>query len=267
MMFVRMRNLLCIFSLLLSPLVSAQIIQTKSIMDVLNYVDKDTDVIFDLDLVIGFPIPHPQPSKRLMLIEKKAHYDFVLEQLRKMNAHAYVLTARVPEHQVTTIAQLDYNGLSFKELTPFKEGATYTVHLSSNGLAFRKVTPYYPGNHSVTHSNGVVCCGLLPKANVACNLLSLHNRKPKRVIFIDDKKSNLESVELALREMGITDFIGLHYTRVTGGLEFGFLKPISRLYKKHPYILCLAIGACALIPAYFLYKKAFSYQTRENAVN
>jgi len=60
------------------------------------------------------------------------------------------------------------------------------------------------------YKSGVIITSLHEKGPVLTNFFKEINWVPKKVIFIDDKMSNLESVEQSLKD--ITQVLGIHYT-------------------------------------------------------
>lgn len=73
--------------------------------------------------------------------------------------------------------------------------------------------PTYRGNHSVftkgiLFANGYTC----PKGDVLVQFLQVAAQCPQRIVFIDDRKENLQNVEQALQKYDPSiQFEGLHY--------------------------------------------------------
>lgn len=197
--------------------ISAEIYTTSNIIDVHNYITSPkTLVAFDVDCTLGIPFPHFNPTKRLYLLENDS-LD-LLNLFKKFNVNACVLTARTFDEHTKTVDQLSYNNLEFAQLTPFAELCSEID--SSNGPC------------KVIHANGVICAGWCPKGIALRTIIEKSSYKPDTVIFVDDKLSNIESVEQELKPLGII-VIGVHYTRVMGGYELKAFKPVSRFFKKH----------------------------------
>lgn len=71
-----------------------------------------------------------------------------------------------------------------------------------------------PAKHGVPMTkNGVTFTAQAAKGTLLDAVLKYNNLKPKKVIFIDDKLSHLESVEEVCKNLNIP-FIGIHYTAV-----------------------------------------------------
>jgi hypothetical protein len=66
------------------------------------------------------------------------------------------------------------------------------------------------GNYKHFFSRGVLFCGSTPKDKSLDAFLKYSNFKPKRIIFIDNKRSNVELIEKYCRKNWI-EFIGFHY--------------------------------------------------------
>lgn len=62
--------------------------------------------------------------------------------------------------------------------------------------------------------NGIVFACHLPKGQVLKTFLHYAGLSPKKIIFMDDLRENLESVEAFCQQTGIK-FIGFEYTAVT----------------------------------------------------
>jgi FMN phosphatase YigB (HAD superfamily) len=214
-------SLLCFFSL------SSKIITTDSIETVLEYTNKDTLVIYDIDNTIAKEnnttewgsdqwlyahvqnfIDHGlQPQKAwdlaLPIYFEAQHSDrFALEfvtpntfnvvkESQKKADKVIVLTARSYPLVQLTLSFLDNLGLNFLD----------------NGFNEEFVFDKVPGKYT----KGVFFCGAGNKGESLIELFKRINYWPKRVVFIDDKMKNVCAIENSLKEYDI-EFIGMHYT-------------------------------------------------------
>ncbi|MCC2647192.1 MAG: hypothetical protein K0R02_1257 [Rickettsiaceae bacterium] len=77
---------------------------------------------------------------------------------------------------------------------------------------FKSLPEKVPGRPA-TYLNGMVSTSNLSKELVLESFLAYINYKPKKIIFIDDKYKNLESVEKFTQDKGI-EFVGIEYNAV-----------------------------------------------------
>lgn len=94
------------------------------------------------------------------------------------------------------ISQLHNAGVSFKKLSSYPNHVFGTLH----GTAMFK--------------SGILFTGYIDKGQVLLQFLKTNNINPKRIIFIDDRLINLQSVEDALSGHNIK-FNGFEYTAVS----------------------------------------------------
>jgi hypothetical protein len=175
------------------PFCSAPIIQTVQVNDIKKYVagsdPRKTVILFDMDDVIGVP-----SKKDFTLVEEGIVP--LIQELQANNYYCCVLTARPGWGCTISRNQLAKKGIDFSKSTPFKNCV------------------YQAG--AVEHHDGVAAVGKLPKGTFLKYLLEEHKDLGiENVIFIDDKYYNLSDVEQALLSLNITNFTGLHYTRIT----------------------------------------------------
>jgi hypothetical protein len=60
------------------------------------------------------------------------------------------------------------------------------------------------------YSSGVICCGDIPKGKCLAAFMKYAGVNPKKIIFIDDKRENLEDVRDMSQSMGMK-FVGIEY--------------------------------------------------------
>jgi len=215
----------------------AEICHVKSnrINEVLNQVvpGKKTLVLFDIDFTLGVPTPFG-----LFLIESDTLK--VLSDLKEQKLDACALTARMPSELSKMTHQLKKINIDFSSLTPFADNTEYTVN-SRNELCV------------VKHGQGIICAGLCSKIDAIKKFMQEQGYTAEQIILIDDKPSNFIADEQALAELGVERITNIHYTRILGGRELDWGKPISRLYKKHKTKFTrTVVSALALSTAVYL---------------
>lgn len=216
-----------IFSVLSIFSLSSKIIETQNIEDVLNYINKDTLVIYDIDNTIAkennttgwggdqWLCAHVQNFINHGLERQKAwdlalpiyfeaqHSDGfglefvtentfnVIKESQKKADKVIVLTARSYPLVQLTLSFLEKLGLNFLD----------------NGFDEEFVFDKVPGKYT----KGVFFCGAGNKGESLIELFKRINYWPKRVVFIDDKMKNVCALENSLKEYDV-EFIGMHYT-------------------------------------------------------
>jgi hypothetical protein len=68
----------------------------------------------------------------------------------------------------------------------------------------------FGGEYFPAYSSGVLCCGDIPKGRCLAAFMAYANVHPKKIVFIDDKRENLEDVMDMTRSKGI-EFVGVEY--------------------------------------------------------
>lgn len=106
------------------------------------------------------------------------------------------LTHRQPSLVDSTLRQVNSLGLNFFDSAPVKE--SFVV----------------PSETPTKYVQGILFTGEYnKKGEIFVRFLSIINQKPKKIVFIDDKRSHVEEVETALIGQGI-EYIGVHYTAI-----------------------------------------------------
>lgn len=206
----------------------AHIIETVNMADILPYIDQETLVIFDIDNTIAEPEQTIGSDEwfyykvQKIMQQKKINQTYAISeavgffilihrviQLRPIETltphlirflqndgiHTIALTARSLPIVQRTIEQLLLLGIDFSR-----------TELLDHELDFILT---HPGKYK----NGIIFCGENNKGTVLTEILTYANYRPKKIVFIDDKRKNLLLVEHAVTQDHI-DFIGIHYTRL-----------------------------------------------------
>jgi hypothetical protein len=247
-MLSRLKRLGLLVVLSLPLIATAKIIETASIADVIPLVDSDTWVVVDLDnttfegkQALGHTEWFSDKSKKLvasgmtymeanltvypewMEIQKicpvKPVEENFIPTLRSFQNQGIVvmgLTHRQPRVSDSTLRQINSLGFSF---TPTAPAATaFSIPSSSPAT-------------SVLYDQGVIFAGEFNKKGEIFSLfLSLIKKLPKKVVFIDDIKRNVDDVENTLTELGVECY-GIFYT-ATQNVEKVYDADIAEFQRK-----------------------------------
>ena len=105
-------------------------------------------------------------------------------------------THRQPKAAETTLRQVRSLGFDFRITAPFIDGIEI------------------PAKTPACYSQGILFAGdYNKKIDILNPFLSLIQMKPKKIVFIDDKRKNVDELE-ALTGQGI-EYIGVHYTAIS----------------------------------------------------
>lgn len=72
------------------------------------------------------------------------------------------------------------------------------------------------------YRSGVICCGDVPKSDCLSAFINHANIHPKKILFIDDNRKNIDDVASFAKEEKI-DFVGIEYheaKKITSGIPF-----------------------------------------------
>lgn len=224
---MKFKSLLLVVNFLFIAQLSAVIVESNKIEHVLDYLDKETLMIFDIDNTIAEPdnetgwgsdqwlyahiermvekgvspsvawsIALPmyfevQRSKNFWLKPVEDCSVAVVKKSQEKADKVIVLTARSYPLIPTTLRLMKGIGVNFLE----------------NGFDEEFIFDRVPGKY--TH--GIFFCGDGDKGESLIELFMRLNYWPKKVVFTDDKYKNLHSVEKAVEAHGI-EFVGIHYT-------------------------------------------------------
>lgn len=205
----------------------AKVIETHQIKDVLPYIDQDTWFLVDLDncmfqaaqslghanwfydelqlkmqkgmtrdeaIAEIYPLwIKTQKACRVKALEN----DFIPSLLRLQQKGVVVmgLTHRQPSVAESTIKQVQSLGFDFVLSAPSKDSFIM------------------PAKTPTLYAQGILFVGdYNKKIDLFEKFLAMVHLKPKKVVFIDDKKKNVDELEM-LTQHGI-EYIGVHYTAI-----------------------------------------------------
>lgn len=218
---------LAFLSLFCFSVLEAKIIETKQIKEVLPLIDEDAWFLVDLDNcmfegaqalghaywfydeleqrmqkgmsreeAINAVYPHWIKTQRICKV-KPLEEDFVrmLLLLQSKGTTIMGLTHRQPSVADSTIRQVRSLGFDFLLTAPSQD--SFTIPAENPTLYFQGIL--FVGDYS-------------KKMDVFEALLSVIKKIPQKIVFIDDKRKNVEELE-ALAKYGI-EYIGVHYTAI-----------------------------------------------------
>ncbi|MDU0356292.1 DUF2608 domain-containing protein [Paraglaciecola aquimarina] len=147
-----------------------------------------------------------------------------------VNNDVVILTARSGAYRAATMRELARNQLNFADnsLAPTDMGYHYDYTLGGRTA-------------QVSYVNGVFMVQGLNKGVLLLDLLKRSGKQYKSVVFVDDKKHNIDNMANALKSANI-NYYGFHYTR------------ISKAVSEHEVAQAKAanIGLNALLDAHFV---------------
>lgn len=211
-----MKFLMCLLAI---GFLHAEIIEIDQMADILPAIEPDSLVLFDMDdtltdstISLGSgawrkwlrqtdPDHHDEltyfVAQKVPVKPVEEGIPAIVEDLQEREVHVYVLTAR---------------GLStwYSSAIPDIDQLTNRQLLSA-GLDFRKSR--LPRRFREDVFDGVLYASPMKKGAFLQDFFTKIEYRPKRVIFIDDKLDQVQSVERAMEEMGVP-FVGFWYTRV-----------------------------------------------------
>lgn len=223
------RNLF-LFLLLFVPLVTdAKIIPTHQVSDILQEIDSNTFVFFDIDdtlLNTKILLGNSEWWKYFMNTVKDSNYNKehrpeVLALIGKLLTGIPVVAIDICAPEI--IKNLQNRGVTVLGLTARFLRAEYLStmgdlsynQLKSFGVDFSKTS--LPGciNPEVNqfYSHGIIFTDHTPKGPYLARFLKLMDLHPKKIVFIDDSLSQIQSVEQTVESLGI-EFSGLHYGKL-----------------------------------------------------
>lgn len=223
---LRVTTLSLLFAL---PLfLEAEIVETITIADAIPYIDNDTWFLVDLDnttfegkQALGHTEWFYDKAYKLMAegmtledATRECYPEWI--EVQKACAVKPVEAAFAP-----AIIGLQQKGIVVMGLTHRQPSIADSTDRQINSLGFNFVptAPFsktfsVPSPTPTLYENGVLYTGEYNKKGVIfIDFLSLLGKKPKKVVFIDDKRKHVEEVESALTSIGI-EYIGIHYRAI-----------------------------------------------------
>lgn len=205
----------------------AKVIETKHVKDVLSFIDEDTWFLVDLDNCMfegAQALGHA--NWFYDQLQQRTQKGISREEAIKDIYPTWIKTQRVCKVKpledtfVPTLLMLQSKGITIMGLTHRQPSvADSTVRqVGSLGFDFLTTAPFkecltIPSETPTLYLQGILFVGdYNKKIDIFEPFLSIIKKSPKKIVFIDDKRKNVEELE-ALTKYGI-DYLGVHYTAI-----------------------------------------------------
>lgn len=211
----------------------------SAIKQILESADNDTLVIFDVDDVLVQPADQIFQSKNKeyllaldMALAKRTSTD-KLEYLRAkiafkqqeklVDERVLELLAYLKQNNINTVALTNCATGKIGDIARFEEWRI--IRLNTLGIDFsaHNTLPDVQFNYVDSMAgvplikSGIIFTGYADKGKVLRAVIRKFSLQPKKIIFIDDKLSNLQSVQTVAQDHKI-EFIGVEYNAVKTSL-------------------------------------------------
>ncbi len=233
-----------IFTLLvLFSTLTAEIIQTNEISDVLGFAKPTTLIIFDLDNTVMEPVQtlgsdqwfsHQIKYYDSIGLSKRDAFDKALKEWTAIQNITKVKP--VQPHTASVIEQLQNEGYTILGLTARGLGLSHRTveQLNTISIDFSRNAPtteeiFFHNGQGVIFRSGILFCSGTHKGKALFKLLSLINYHPSQVLFIDDKLHCLHEMEASCSEhnipttclrYGYTDSTVQNFNRAIADVQF-----------------------------------------------
>lgn len=223
-----MQRFLFILTLLFPLLVESKIIETAHVADAIQFIDKDTWFLVDLDNTMF--------EAKQALGHANWFYDEMQQRLQNGMSREEAIRDAYPgwiktqqvcpvkpleENFVPNLIALQSRGITVMGLTHRQPSvAQFTVsQVASLGFNFTTTAPskdsfVVPAASPTLYLQGILFVSdYNKKGDVFMPFLSMIGKSPKKVVFIDDKRKNVEELEQTLTKYGI-EYVGIYYTAI-----------------------------------------------------
>lgn len=205
----------------------AKIIETNHMQDVLPLIDENTWFLVDLDNCMF--------EGAQALGHANWFYDEVQQRMQKGMGREEAINDAYPhwvkvqkackvktleDNFVPTLLLLQSKGITIMGVTHRQPSVADSTIKQVNSLGFDflitapcKDSFIVPAKTATLYFQGILFVGdYNKKIDIFELFLSIIKQNPRKIVFIDDKRKNLEELE-SLTEQGV-DYIGVHYTAI-----------------------------------------------------
>lgn len=224
-----LRRLLFTLTTLLLPLIGeARIIETAHVADAIQFIDEDTWFLVDLDNTM-FEAKQALGHANWFYdeMQKRLQNGMSREEAIRDSYPGWVKTQQVcpvkplEEDFVPSLISLQNRGIVIMGLTHRQPSVAQSTvrQVASLGFDFVKTAPskdsfVVPATSPTLYLQGILFVSdYNKKGDVFLPFLSMIKQSPKKVVFIDDKRKNVEELEQALSKCGI-EYVGVYYTAI-----------------------------------------------------
>jgi hypothetical protein len=206
----------------------AKIIETTHMADALPYIDTETWFLVDLDNCMfegKQALGHAnwfydELEQRLKngMSREEAFCEFYPEWIRAQNICA---VKPLEEDFVSNLISLQNRGITVMGLTHRQPSVAHSTlrQVNSLGVDFMKTAPsqdsfVVPAAHPTLYVQGILFVNdFNKKGDILMPFLSMIGKSPKKMVFIDDKRKNVDELEQTCSKYGI-EYVGIHYTAI-----------------------------------------------------
>lgn len=224
--------------------IEAKIVETKHIEEILPLIDKETWFLVDLDNCMF------QGAQALG--HANWFYDELQQRMQKGMSREEAIADAYPdwiktqkvckvesleENFVTALLMLQSKKITIMGLTHRQPSVADSTKRQVNSLGFdffttapSKKSFVVPAKTPTLYFQGILFVGdYNKKIDIFEPFLSMIKKIPKKIVFIDDKRKNVEELE-SLTEYGI-EYIGVHYTAIEDSKPVYFREIAEFQYK------------------------------------
>lgn len=224
-----LRLLFSLFILVLPLTTEAKIVETVTIDEIIPFIDDDAWVLVDLD--------NTTFEGKQALGHTEWFYDKAFRKMREEGLTLEEATREcypewieiqkvcpvkpVEEAFVPALKLLQQRGIVVMGLTHRQPSLVEPTlrQINSLGLNFLESAPDHtsfsvPSSTPTMYKQGVLFTGEYnKKGETFVRFLSMIDQKPKKIVFIDDKRSHVDEVNKALIPHGV-EYLGIHYKAI-----------------------------------------------------
>lgn len=220
-----MKNYLASLFLLFSSLIYSEVYEIRNFEEIYNYIDQESLIILDIDDTLLIPsqmlgcdewfIQRMNNQQKTGLSYKEA----LNKTLFEWESIRSITEMNLVEDSISKIIQeLQNNNFPIMCLTTqrFALGPRTSYQLKKHGIYIENTAPnkenifFMNQNLGVLFFEGILFTNGTHKGKTFFKFCNLTNIHPKKIVFINDKKANLEEIEETSKELNIP-FIGLRY--------------------------------------------------------
>lgn len=222
------KKIILVLTIFLTPLLHAEIVEITKIDDIRPYVTENCLCLLDIDdTLIDNPFSLGSPPWRSWVKSKLLNYNtnFVLYDALTLFIAQNAPYKTVEPTTATLVADLQSQGHAVFAFTARGRTQWYTTDLEGVdqfthaqlhhvGIDFKntQIPAELQSLEDKYFYDGIIFAQHIKKGDLLKHLFKDLNYSPSLIIFVDDKLDQVQSVEAALKEVGIP-FIGFWYRR------------------------------------------------------
>ncbi|MDO4975336.1 MAG: DUF2608 domain-containing protein [Alphaproteobacteria bacterium] len=136
-----------------------------------------------------------------------------IKNVQSKSIPIFALTQCTSDEEVRNERYSKLNNLGIDFTSSLTETQYHELDIPDEEL---KLKPFQTHTTKPIYDSGIIYCGSAAKGLVLSKFLEFIHAKTSelQVVFIDDNKSNLDDVKKTCLDLGINNFLGLHYTAI-----------------------------------------------------